>query len=310
MIKALHPSDVLQRTALCLAAVAALAWLLSLGPSRAQATGKHIPAWNTQCAIGSDIAQGCKAVRDRTIVNAARYPWAAIGRINAAGYRNRQHCTGALIGERIVLTAAHCLYDRRGKKWLRPQSIHFLAGYQRGTHVAHATAIGYTVSASHDTRSREHRYDPRQDWALIELGSPIGLQTGYLGWSALTGAGLARALREGGKIALAGYPSLRKEVLSVDLECAEPRAETSGHLMVHRCAAMQGDSGAPILLMENGTATIVAVHSGGLAHAGQVLTVSPGMAAFRQALGALAGETQIEKSNNGPIGRPGKSPAP
>ena len=310
MIQVSVQNDARGRAALYLAAATALSLFLSAGIAPAQETATHVPAWNTQCAIGTDIAQGCAAVRARKIVDAAAYPWAAIGRINAAGYRNRQHCTGALVGERIVLTAAHCLYDRRGRKWLRPQSIHFLAGYQRGTHAAHATAIGYTVSKSHDTGSRTHRYDPRRDWALIELNAPIGKRTGYLGWSDIDGAVLARALQDGGQIALAGYPSVRKEVLSIDRSCGETRAEKSGHLMLHRCAAMQGDSGAPILLMKDGTATIVAVHSGSVAHAGQVFTVSPGINAFEDALRTMIGENGLERSENGSIGRPGKAPDP
>ena len=291
-----------------LAAAAFTAWLCLTGPGAANEPGIYIPAWNTQCAIGKDIAQGCEAVRARTIVDAARYPWAAVGRINFAGYRTRQHCTGALVGERLVLTAAHCLYDRRDRKWLKPQSINFLAGYQRGTHVAHARAAGYIVSKTHKTGSREHRYNPRQDWALIELQAPIGARTGYLGWSALDGDGLKRALQGGGKIALAGYPGLRKEVLSVDMKCGGAQAEKSGHVLIHRCSAMRGDSGGPLLLLEDGKATIVGVHSGGVARSGKVVPVSPGVAGFYQTILKALGRSRAEISKDGRIGLPGLTP--
>ena len=39
----------------------------------------------------------------RMIVNALEYPWSAIGRVNLGG---RGHCTGFLVSERHVLTAA------------------------------------------------------------------------------------------------------------------------------------------------------------------------------------------------------------
>ncbi len=51
---------------------------------------------------------------------------AAIGRLNLAAYRKRQHCTAFLAGPGLVLTAAHCVDGRH------PAELHLLLGYRRG----------------------------------------------------------------------------------------------------------------------------------------------------------------------------------
>src|SRR4051794_11182311 len=63
-----------------------------------------------------------------------KWPWSSIGRVNRAG---ESFCTGTLIGPRAVLTAGHCLWDKRTRRWVEPHEIHFVAGYARGDFRAH-----------------------------------------------------------------------------------------------------------------------------------------------------------------------------
>lgn len=247
-------------------------------------------------------------VRARIIVDATKYPWAAIGRINFAGYRTRLHCTGAMIAERWVLTAAHCLYDKPRKTWIRAQNIHFLAGYQNGNQVAHSPAVRYVVSNAHDTTSRIHRGNPNDDWALIELREPIGRHTGYLGWAVFDNAGLKAALHSGGKIIFAGYPRIRKHTMSADMDCEGAEFFEKPGVLVHHCAVMEGDSGGPVLLYKDGTATIIGVNSAKIAQAGEVFFVSTPLKKFYKTILKTLGASPSSSNKDGLIAHPGKRP--
>src|SRR5437870_617439 len=72
---------------------------------------------------------GIKQIDERVIVNPAEPPWSAIVKVqtNIGG-----RCTGTLIAPAVVLTAAHCLYNRLTRGLLQPISLHVLGGYERG----------------------------------------------------------------------------------------------------------------------------------------------------------------------------------
>ena len=55
------------------------------------------------------------------------------------------------------------------------RSLHFVAGFQRGTFVGYTTAVRYVISEAHDTVSRVYRHRPHEDWALVELLDPVRL---------------------------------------------------------------------------------------------------------------------------------------
>jgi len=192
---------------------------------------------------------------DRVPLDTESWPWQAIGRVNQA---NGAHCTGALIAADAVLTAAHCLIDRRTGLWLAAHEVVFVAGYRRDEDAG--------FSRGRDILRPPQAIDAKNptvqgvvnDWAVLYLEHALPVRPI-----------LVRPLppvAENGKapavhLMLAGYSQDRPHLLSLHDGCGLLDRLDDGRILVTDCDSTRGDSGSPLLWKQGKNMWIAGVAS-------------------------------------------------
>lgn len=215
----------------------------------------NAPQKQTNCdetKTGKDV---CQVIAERTIVDAARTPWSAIGRVRGRN-ASTSHCSGTLIGEARVLTAAHCVFNTGSKEWIDASDLVFEAGYQDGTSVARSTVDHYEVERSFLPPVGTYSLDPERDWAILTLSEPIGKVAGYLKSAPLPVVG-SRFGRMS-EFHVAGYARASPEHLRIHGGC-HAEAEKGNRVRISGCPLVSGDSGGPLLVVADFELRVVGV---------------------------------------------------
>jgi V8-like Glu-specific endopeptidase len=175
--------------------------------------------------------------------------WMAVGKLMIG---DAEFCTGALVAPDLVLTAAHCLFDKATGQRMPDARIKFLDGWRNGRAEAYrgarasVTWPGYVYGAD-DQTGRVSR-----DLALIALDQPILLPQ-------VPPFAMAAAPAKGAEVSVVSYAEDRSEAPSLQQVCHVLDQQQA--MMVLSCDVDFGSSGAPVFVAGAAGPAVVSVIS-------------------------------------------------
>ncbi len=98
------------------------------------------------------------------------YGWEAVGRLDVG---SRSFCTGTLIAQDLVLTAAHCALDKKTGKPYRSGEVVFRAGLSNGKALAERNVVQIAAHPAYGANEPLSPEAVRADVALMRLEKPI-----------------------------------------------------------------------------------------------------------------------------------------
>lgn len=175
--------------------------------------------------------------------------WEAVGRLDIRG---KGFCTAALIRDRLILTAAHCLYDVDGSV-IAADRFSFLAGLRDGQAQASRAVTRAVAHPDYDhNRNAANTSEVALDIAVLKLDRPIRN-------SRILPYQIAQRPITGDEVGVVSYGRGREDAASLQQVCNVLGRQTG--VIVMTCDVEYGSSGSPVFMVNDGQTRIASVVS-------------------------------------------------